>query len=119
MKNDILLILALLVLAGGAWALLRLTRQPGGEAVITVDGRVAAVLPLNRDDTYVFRTEDGHGNTVVVENGRVCVSAADCPDRICVRQGRIFRVGESIVCLPHKLVVTVRGTGAGLDAVAG
>ena len=46
---------------------------------------------------------------------------ADCPDRLCVRQGAVSRVGESIICLPHELVVTVEGEemDGGLDGVAG
>ena len=39
---------------------------------------------------------------------------ADCPDRLCVKQGSISKNGESIVCLPHKVIVTVTG-GDGAD----
>ena len=44
---------------------------------------------------------------------------ADCPDRLCVKQGRIKKVGESIVCLPHKVVIEIVGEKeeAGVDAV--
>ena len=55
---------------------------------------------------------------IEVSGGRVRVRDADCPDRLCVRMGWVSRDGESIVCLPHKLVVTVRGGEAGPDAVS-
>ena len=124
-KNDILLILAALVLAGVLWGVLALTKRQGGEAVVTVDGKIEAVLPLSKDTAYALNSdylgldEEGFANVIVVENGRVCVKDASCPDRVCVRTGWIRYAGESIVCLPHKLVVTVRGGDTGPDAYTG
>ena len=118
LKNDILLIAALLVLAAAVFGLLRLTRARGGEAVVTVDGQTVAVLPLAADAALTVGEDLGFRNTVAVSGGRVRVTDADCPDKLCVRQGWISYDGESIVCLPHRLVVTVRGTEGDLDAVA-
>ena len=118
LRNDIVLIAALLLAALLAWSILRLTREKGGEAVVTVDGRLAATIPLSIDTTLSIGTQQGFLNVVEVSGGRVRVMEADCPDRLCVRQGWIDRDGESIVCLPHKLVVTVRSTEGDLDAVA-
>ena len=118
LKNDILLIAALLVLAAAAFGLLRLTRARGGEAVVTVDGAELAVLPLTEDTALTVGEDRGFRNTIEVSGGRVRVTDADCPDRLCVRQGWISYDGESLVCLPHKLVVAVRGGEAGLDAIA-
>ncbi len=118
LKNDILLILALLVLAGAAYGILRLTREPGNEAAVTVDGQLVLTVPLSREATVTVGENRGFRNVVEVSGGRVRVTDADCPDRLCVRQGWIRYSGESIVCLPHKLVVTVRGSEHDLDAVA-
>ena len=125
LKNDILLILLMLLIAGSVWIYTRCTRKAGGVAVVTVDGKTEAVLPLSKDtafglnSAYLGLAEEGFANVIVVENGRVCVKEASCPDRVCVRTGWIEYEGESIVCLPHKLVVTVRGGEAGPDAYAG
>ena len=118
LKNDILLICALLLLALAVWGVLRLTRDAGSEAVVTVDGQIVLTVPLSREATLAVGENLGFRNVVEVADGRVRVSDADCPDRLCVRQGWIRYDGESIVCLPHKLVVTVRGSGHDLDAVA-
>ena len=118
-KNDIILIAALLVAAGAVLLVLRLTRTAGGTVKVAVDGRVVAQLPLGVDCTRVFESERG-SNTVVIREGGVSVTESDCPDKICVNQGVIRYSGESIVCLPHKLVVTVvGGPSSGLDATAG
>ena len=118
LKNDMLLILALLVLAGAVYGILRLTREPGNEAAVTVDGQLVLTVPLTREATVTVGENRGFRNVVEVSGGRVRVVDADCPDRLCVRQGWIRYSGESIVCLPHKLVVTVRGSEHDLDAVA-
>lgn len=118
LKNDILLITSLLLAALLAWGLLRLTRVRGAEAIVTVDGETVATLPLSMDATLDVGAGEGFSNVVEVSGGRVRVSDADCPDRLCVRMGWISRDGESVVCLPHKLVVTVRGGARGPDAVS-
>ena len=118
LKNDIVLILALLLLALLAWGALRLTKKPGGEAVVTVDGVLVATLPLSIEARLPVGAERGFLNVVEVADGRVRILEADCPDRLCVRQGWIRYDGESIVCLPHKLIVSIRGGGQDLDAVA-
>lgn len=115
-KNDILLISALLLLALILWAFTFLLRTGGGEAVVTADGVEAARLPLSRNAVLTVG-EGEHTNTVVVENGEVYVSEASCPDRVCIRQGRVRYDGQTIVCLPNRLVVTVVGGGGGPDAV--
>ena len=118
LKNDILLVAALLLVALAAWGLLRLTRARGAEAVVTVDGAAVAALPLSEDAVLTVGEGQGFSNVIEVSGGRVRVRDADCPDRLCVRTGWVSRDGESIVCLPHKLVVTVRGGEAGPDAVS-
>ena len=121
-KNDLLLILAVLLLAGGAWAALRLTRRAGGSVRVAVDGVEVASLPLDRGQSFVWEGEAGK-NTLVVENGAAHMKFADCPDGLCIRQGEIRYTGESIVCLPHRLVAAVtegtenKGESA-VDAVA-
>lgn len=119
LKNDILLIAALLVLAGAALLCIRLTRTGGGTVKVTVDGKVVAQLPLGQDCTRVIDTGRG-SNTLVISDGGASVTQADCPDKVCVAQGTIRYDGETIVCLPHRLVVTISGasSGAELDATA-
>ena len=118
-KNDLLLVLALLLLAGGAWLYTLLTRRGGGAVELAVDGETVAVFSLSADRRYTWTGAAGT-NTLVIENGAAYMMSADCPDRLCVRRGPIRYAGETIVCLPHRLTVTVtEGSAAGVDAVSG
>ena len=118
-RNDALLIAALLVLGGAMALYLSLTREAGGRAVVQVDGEVLMELPLDKDARIVLGTGE-RTNTLVIADGTAQVIEAACPDQVCVRQGAVRYEGESIVCLPHKLVVTIRGGESnGVDGSTG
>ena len=118
-RNDVILIAALTLLGGALAVFLYATRQDGGYVSVQVDGETVMELPLS-EDARVVLGEGGHTNTLVIRNGTAQVVEADCPDQVCVRQGAVRYEGESIVCLPHKLVVSVEGgQGSGIDANTG
>ena len=117
-KNDVLLTAALLILGGVLALVLLFTRQGGGLVRVQIDGQTVMELPLN-EDARVVLGEGERTNTLVIEGGAARVTAADCPDQICVNHGAIRYAGESIVCLPHRLVVTAEGgRGSGVDGTA-
>lgn len=118
-RNDALLV-AVLLLLGGALALyLNLTREAGGRAAVQVDGEVLMELPLDTDTRITLGTGEDT-NLLVIENGAARMVEATCPDQVCVRQGAVRYEGESIVCLPHKLVVTIQGGQSnGVDGSTG
>lgn len=82
---------------------------------IQVDGQEYGVYPLNaqpdgeRKETVQrieVKTERGI-NVVCLQDGIVWVEEADCPDQICVKEGKISGYSESIVCLPHRMVIEI------------
>ena len=104
-RGDLLLTGGLLLLCGlAALTPVFLAPQPR-QVVVKVDGTETARLPFDRDTVY----DIGTGNVIEIKNGGVRMLSADCPDRICVRTGRITRAGQTIVCLPHRVTVTVTG----------
>ena len=111
-RNDLLLAAALLLLGGALALFLWLTRQTGGTVSVRIDGKAVMELPLSEDRSLVLG-EGEHTNTLVIRDGKAQVVEASCPERICVGHGAIQYAGESIVCLPHKLVITVQGGAAG------
>ena len=102
---DVVLILVLLALIGLS-LYFALSPEKGATAEIYLDGELYETLPLSRDT----RIELDH-MTVVVSDGCVRVEDADCPDKICEKRGVISRAGESIVCLPNRVVVKIGGKG--------
>ena len=115
-RNDAILIVVLLILGGSLALFLYATRRSGGYVSVQVDGGTVMELPLD-EDTRLVLGEGAHTNTLVIQDGAARVVEASCPDQICVNHGAIRYEGESIVCLPHRLVVTVEG-GAPSDVDA-
>lgn len=118
-KQDgaLLIIVALIIFA--MFAILRLTGAQGAYVTLTQDGVTIGRYSLYESQVFDVTNADGHTNTVRIEDGAVSVTDADCPDRLCVRQGTISRSGENIICLPHKLTLTITADDTdGIDAVA-
>lgn len=117
-KADFLLIALALLLAGGIYLFYSAGAEKGLTAVVTVDGEWRAALPLDEAENSVTIETDGGYNIITTKDGMVFVAEADCRDRICVEHKKISQVGETIVCLPHKLVVEIVGDApADFDAV--
>lgn len=79
----------------------------GGMIRITRDGAEIGNYSLAVDREIVLHTPQGEDNTIVIKDGKAAMKTANCPDGLCVIQGQIEREGQTIICLPHKLVVEV------------
>ena len=122
-KNDLIVIISILLLAGALLAGNRLYHRHADEGnamvVVTVDGREYGKYPLSEDLRTEIRFTDGSFNKLVIENGEAEISEASCPDQICVKHFCIRHSGETIVCLPNRLVVEiVGGKDSDVDGVA-
>jgi hypothetical protein len=109
-KADIVLAVALLVLGFATLAFLRSSQKDGAFARVTVNGEVYGTYSLAEDRTVDVVTSYGR-NVLRIEGGKVWVSEADCPNHDCVEKGAIAKTGQIILCLPHKLSVTVVNEG--------
>ena len=110
-RNDLIFIAVLLVLVILAGLAFLLLRGEGDTVTVTVDGRVYGTYPLSEDLTLDIRTgrEGEELNRLIIRGGEAFVETATCPDGICAAHKPISREGESIICLPHKVVITVIG----------
>lgn len=111
LRNDLILIAALLLIALAGLLAFRLSRRPGEWAVVLIDGVETARYPLSEDLETVVSGAEG-SNTLVIRDGAASIAEADCPDGICVAHRPIAEAGETIVCLPHKLVVKIQAPGS-------
>lgn len=94
-------------------------KREGNRVLVEVDGKQYQSYLLKENGNYRIETPWGY-NILTIVDGMADITEADCPDEICVRERKISKEGETLVCLPHKLVVTVQGQGElpEMDAVA-
>ena len=105
-RNDILLTAAVLLVAAVVLLAFFLNSDDGKTALVSVDGDAIYTLSLEKETEKTVETQWGT-NIVKVEKGEISVSFADCRDKICQNHRAISKTGETIVCLPHKLVVEI------------
>ncbi|WP_139650577.1 NusG domain II-containing protein [Raoultibacter phocaeensis] len=111
-RRSLLFVAGLLAIALAAWGCMQFAFAAGADArfAIVTDGIGGTHrISLDEDGTYPIKTDLGT-NVIVVEHGEAHMGDADCPGHDCIEQGAISNPGEIIVCLPHKLIVTVEGT---------
>ncbi len=109
-RMDFILIAVVMFIALISAVIVYLTHNKGDMAVIKVDGNIVSELSLSDNTTITIEGYQGGSNTVSIIDGKAYVSEADCPDEICVKTGGISRAGETIVCLPHRVVVEIKSS---------
>ena len=108
-RNDVILVLGLLLVIFAAGLALFLFRSVGDTVTVTVNGEKYAEYSLSEDREVEIRVGEGY-NILVIEEGRAYVKNASCPDGICSSHRPISHDGESIICLPNKVVIEIRTT---------
>ena len=81
-----------------------------------------AKYPLSKNARYELEGSHLGKNTLIIEDGKAYISEANCPDKQCVKQGKIERTGEMLVCLPNRIVVKIEdgeNDEAAIDGVSG
>jgi hypothetical protein len=87
--------------------------------VITVNNEVYKTYSLDEKVEAEVVVDSDYGRNVVhVEHGYAYMHDSDCPDKICIMQGRISKPGEIIVCLPNRLIIEVKGKNEDLDTIS-
>ncbi len=114
-RMDFILIAVVMFIALISAVIVYLTHNKGDMAVIKVDGNIVSELSLSDNTTIIIEGYQGGSNTVSIIDGKAYVSEADCPDEICVKTGGISRAGETIVCLPHRVVVEIKSSNGTHD----
>ena len=121
MKREIFLVLAiLLAVCSFSLATHLLFSEPAAKVEVAVidntsNKTVLETFPLSQNTTYTIITEsetDGEPqgtNILNIQDGKVWISEANCPNHDCVKQGTISMNGEMLVCLPHRVTVSIIG----------
>lgn len=116
-RTWIIIISIIFILSAAACAFQYLHKGTGTTAYISVDGEVIRTIDLSLvTESYEFTVSDELGeNTIRVENGRICVISADCPDKVCVNHGWLSDGSSFISCLPHHLYIKIGESNSAND----
>lgn len=106
-KKEIIAVLILILIAVILFVCIRVFVEDKGKYVkVYVNEKLTKTFDLEIDQEYFIETKRGY-NLLVIKDGKARVLDADCPDKICVDKGAISKNDESIICLPHNVVVTI------------
>ncbi len=118
-RNDIILIVGLIVAGIIGFIIINIGRREGEVVIAVQDGKEIGRYSLLDDREIMIESSSGGHNTLVIKDGEASVIEADCPDGLCMRRGKIRYNGESIVCLPNKLVIKIESEKEGeVDVIA-
>ena len=105
MVADLILVVTLLVVTLFVFLIIELSRSDGAYAVVSVDGEEFGRYSLDVDGEY----DIGGTNTLVIKDGEAYMTYASCPDELCVKTGKKSKSGQTIVCLPNRVMVEIIG----------
>ena len=81
-------------------------------AEITISGKLYKTIPLAHhkgEETIELKTKNGV-NIIKIKDNKIGIIDADCPDKVCMNPEYIEKAGESLVCLPHKVMIEIKGS---------
>lgn len=89
----------------------------GQRVVVTVNGEPYGTYSLAENQTIEIK-QNHHINKITINNGAVQMSYSTCKNQVCVKDGSISKTNQSLVCLPNKVMVEIKGGEEELDAVS-
>ena len=113
-KMDIVIIAVLLILSFTPHLIFFKTSQKSSKnnyAIIQEDGKIHKKIDLSKvkkSEKVNLNLPNGK-NTLLIKNNSIQMKSANCNDALCVKQGNISKVGQTIICLPHKLIIEIKG----------
>lgn len=110
-KNDFILIILLILIGIGLTTWIYFPKTSKASTVeVRENGKLILSLPLSQNTTQTIHCKDGGTNQFSIQDGTVTMTNADCGDKTCIKTGKIKNDGQSIVCLPHRLVISITNT---------
>ncbi len=108
--KSIILIASVLLLALISLLIINLTKEPGSYVEVVIDGVVVERYSLSDEVEKTITTSSDSYNILIIKDNKAYIEDASCPDHICVNHKKISYVGETITCLPNKVVIVIKGT---------
>ena len=102
-KNDIKLIFFILIIIISLLSL-RLFSKKANMAIVYHASDIILTIDLNIDNTYTVMGDNGEVK-IIVKDHKIKVDSENSPYHLCSKQGYISKKGESIICLPNKIII--------------
>jgi hypothetical protein len=123
-KTDYILLGTIIFIGVIIGLVIFLKSESGNSVQIRVNGDVIADLNLNENQNYEIKGADGATNLLIIKDGKAWIKEASCPDGLCINMGKISQNGQSVICLPNKVVVeiisdTTEADDMGVDIIVG
>ncbi|HAT4105574.1 NusG domain II-containing protein [Clostridium perfringens] len=115
-KWDLIIIIVLIILSLMPIRLLISSNNSGDlkRVIISVNGEEYESLELKENLNKIIKIEEGlEINEIYINKGQVYMNHSNCTDKVCMRQGKISKIGESIVCLPNRVFIEIKGDEEG------
>ncbi len=112
-KKDFILLVIVLIIGVAGIFFMNSSKQ-GTMAEIKVDGKTVETISLQGE----YLEKEINGVTICRAKGEIYVKESVCPDKVCVRSGRISKAGEGIICAPNRVAIEISGENQ-LDALTG
>jgi len=128
-KADIILFIVLVVVGLTASIILAMSKSGGDTVVVQRNGELYGKYSLFEDREIVIsdtakakssnaKSSNKTENVLVIKDGTAIMESASCHNQVCVHHAAISQTGESIVCLPNKVIVKIEGKDGGYDAIS-
>lgn len=91
--------------------------ETGQTVEITIKGKRYASYDLIEDHSIVINKKD-RINKINIKGGKVAMTFSNCKGKDCVNQGQISKTSQSIACLPHQVLIEIKGKNPDYDAIS-
>jgi hypothetical protein len=112
-KGDFILIIAIIIIAVSIFFYINFYAHgdKGAQVIIKLENQIIKEISLPVEDKIEYKVEidQENYNLVQIKDDRVRIKNANCPDQVCVNEGWKDKAGETLVCLPHQLVIEITG----------
>jgi len=111
---DIIMVILLLIISFVPMAVFAMhqSKDEGNKiiAIITQDGKVIREVELTdhtENEQFMIKGNGKQYNLIEVENEQIRIKEDNSPDQIGVKMGWKSMPGETIICLPHKVLIEI------------
>ena len=77
--------------------------KQGSLVIVEQDNKIICEVSIDQNQTI-----DTGTNMIIIQYGTVYMQHSNCKNQICINSGKISKKGETIVCLPNKVIVEIK-----------